>query len=404
MVNIATPLLPGIGNFDYTTIIFYIFFFLVMPILYIRMTYWQAIAKLETVSNSLAKMSDDAKKIVLKKISKNPDAKTKNEVNDFMEFFVIEPVSLDPYGIMGKIEHLVNLSEDRFKQFSEKVAPQLDAEQQANLVMGMSGAISLNQISKIVRHILELVKKTKNPQLAMIYQMQMPLIERIAKALLKGTEALSNGWPIGDAAGPMFAGYMIESAKTTEIEQDVLMAKRKIKGRNVFILKAKGPGGRLGKLGKAAEKIIKKEKIKKVITVDAAAKLEGERTGSVAQGVGVAIGGPGIDRNYIENLSTKLQIPIDTFVIKMGQEEAIMPIKREVMNAIPRVIELVEQDIASTQGNVLVIGVGNTGGVGNTKKAVIEAEAQANKILQMQKNKKDEEKEKKHDWSSWFGI
>jgi len=404
LVNIATPLLPGIGNFDYTTIIFYIFFFLVMPILYIRMTYWQAIAKLETVSNSLAKMSDDAKKIVLKKISKNPDAKTKNEVNDFMEFFVIEPVSLDPYGIMGKIEHLVNLSEDRFKQFSEKVAPQLDAEQQANLVMGMSGAISLNQISKIVRHILELVKKTKNPQLAMIYQMQMPLIERIAKALLKGTEALSNGWPIGDAAGPMFAGYMIESAKTTEIEQDVLMAKRKIKGRNVFILKAKGPGGRLGKLGKAAEKIIKKEKIKKVITVDAAAKLEGERTGSVAQGVGVAIGGPGIDRNYIENLSTKLQIPIDTFVIKMGQEEAIMPIKREVMNAIPRVIELVEQDIASTQGNVLVIGVGNTGGVGNTKKAVIEAEAQANKILQMQKNKKDEEKEKKHDWSSWFGI
>lgn len=403
MRKIAT-LIPALGNIDYTTIIFYLFFFLVMPLLYLRMTYWQAIAKLEMVSVALEKMTADAKKIILKKISTNPDAKTRNEVSGFMEFFVIEPVNLDPYGIIGKIEHLINLEEEKFKGFVEKNAPQLDEEEQANLVMGISGAISLNQISKIVRHIVELTKKTKNGQLAMIYQMQMPLIERIAKALLKGTEALSNGWPIGDAAGPMFAAYMIENQKTTEIEKDVLMAKRKIKGRNVFILKAKGPGGRLGKLGKAAEKIIKKEKIKKIITVDAAAKLEGERTGSVAEGVGVAIGGPGVDRSYIENISTRLNIPIDTFVIKMGQEEAIMPIKKEVMSAIPQVIHMVENEIAETKGNVLVIGVGNTAGVGNNKKAAVEAETQANKVLQILKNRKDEEKENKRKWMDWFGV
>jgi len=374
-----------------------------MPILYLRMTYWQVVLKLETVSNSLMKMTDDAKKIILRKISKKPDMKTKNEVDNFMEFFVIEPVNLDPYGIIGKIEHIVNLEEEKFKKFAERTAPQLDSEEQANLVMGISGAISLNQIAKIVRHILELVKKTKNAQLGMIYQMQMPLVERIAKALLKGTEALSNGWPIGDAAGSLFAAHFIENAKTREIEQDVLLAKRKIKGRNVFILKAKGPGGRLGKLGKAAEKMIRKEKIKKIITVDAAAKLEGERTGSVAQGVGVAIGGPGVDRSYIENISTKLSIPIDTFVIKMGQEEAIMPIKKEVINAIPRVMEMVEQDIAESQGNILVIGVGNTAGVGNNKKAALEAETKAKKVLEILKSRKDDE-EKKSKWSSWFGI
>ena len=400
MIKIALPAL----NFDWNTIIFYSFFFIAMPILYMRMTYWQSIMKLQTVSNALAKMSDDAKKIIVKKISKNPDAKVKNAVNDFMEFFVIEPVSLDPYGIMPKIEHLVDLSEDRFREFVEKTAPQLGDEEKANLVMGLSGAISLNQIFKIVRHVLELVKKTKNVQLAMLYQMQMPFIERIAKALLKGTEALSNGWPIGDAAGSMFAAHFIENAKTSEIEQDVLMAKRNIKGRNVFILKAKGPGGRLGKLGKAAEKIIKKQKIKKIITVDAAAKLEGERTGSVAQGVGVAIGGPGVDRSYIENISTRLNIPIDTFVIKMSPEEAIMPIKKEVMNAIPRVIEMVENNIAETQGNILLIGVGNTSGVGNNKKAALEAEAQAKKVLEMLKSRKDNDEEKKHKWTDWLGI
>lgn len=375
-----------------------------MPILYLRMTYWQAIAKLEMVSVALEKMTADAKKIILKKISKNPDAKTRNEVNGFMEFFVIEPVNLDPYGIMGKIEHLVNLEEEKFKVFVEKNAPQLSEEEQANLVMGISGAISLNQISKIVRHVVELSKKSKNGQLAMIYQMQMPFIERIAKALLKGTEALSNGWPIGDAAGPMFAAYMIDNSKTTEIEKDLLMAKRKIKGRNVFILKAKGPGGRLGKLGKGAEKIIRKEKIKKIITVDAAAKLEGERTGSIAQGVGVAIGGPGVDRSYIENISTKLDIPIDTFVIKMSQEEAIMPIKKEVMSAIPQVMQMVEEEIGETKGNILVIGVGNTAGVGNDKKAAIQAEIEANKVLQMLKNRKDEDNENKRNWMGWLGF
>lgn len=403
MIEIAS-IIPALGNLDLGTIAFYLFFFIVMPVLYLRMTYWQAIVKLESVSVSLEKMTDDAKKIILKKISKKTDQKTKNQVNDFLEFFAIEPVSLDPYGIIPKVEHIVNLAEKRFKVFAEKVAPQLDAEQQANLVMGLSGAISLNQIAKIVRHITELVKKTKNPQLAMIYQMQMPLIERIAKALLLGTEALSNGWSIGDAAGPLFAAYMIENEKTKEIEEDVLLAKRKIKGRNVFILKAKGPGGRLGKLGKAAEKIIETKKIKKIITVDAAAKLEGERTGSVAEGVGVAIGGPGIDRSYIENIATKRNIPIDTFVIKMGQEEAIMPIKKEVLNAVPRVMQLVEENISETDGNVLVIGVGNTVGVGNNKKAAVEADAQAKKVLEMIKNRKGQQEEKKHKWTDWLGI
>ena len=93
MVNIALPL----AGMDWNTIVFYLFFFLVMPVLYMRMTYWQVILKLETISASLMKMTDDARKIVLKKMSKKPDAKTKNEVADFMEFFVIEPVSLDPW-------------------------------------------------------------------------------------------------------------------------------------------------------------------------------------------------------------------------------------------------------------------------------------------------------------------
>src|SRR3989344_7363249 len=287
--DLALMQLGGSGGFDFNTIIFYLAFFLVMPILYLRMNYWQSLLKLESVANALTEMSINAKKIVIKKVAKNPDARLKQQVNNFMEFFVIEPVALDPYGIMRKIEHLVDLSERRFEGFVDKIAPKADEETQANLMMGLSGALTLHQIEKIIRHYVEIVKKTKNIQLAMIFSMQLPLIERVAKALLSGTEALTNGWTIGDAAGSIVAAHMIGDSRVTEVEKDVLMVKKRIGRKTVFVLKARGPGGRLGKLGKAVEKLARRNKIAKIITIDAAAKLEGERTGSIAEGVGVAI-------------------------------------------------------------------------------------------------------------------
>jgi hypothetical protein len=334
------------------------------------------------------------KRIVIRKITKNPTRQLRDAINNFLEFFTIEPISLDPFGIVKKIEHIYDLSERKFKYFVKDIAPKLDSESQANLVMGVSGAVSLNQISKIVRHYVETIRKTKNLQLAMVLQMQLPLIERISRALLKGTEALTNGWPIGDSIGPMIAANFIGDSKTKEIEEDVLLARKKIKGKNVLIIKARGPGGRLGKLGKAVEKLVKRGKIAKIITVDAAAKLEGERTGSIAEGVGVAIGGIGVDRNYIENITTAKEIPLDAIAIKMSQEEAIMPMKLEVLNSIFRVTKLLEDDISKTKerGSIVVVGVGNCSGIGNDKKAMEEAEKQIRKNVRIMKERELQEK------------
>ena len=403
--DMALMQIAGSGGFDLSTILFYLVFFFIMPILYLRMNYWQSLLKLETVASQMTEMSVNAKKIVLKKLSKNPDAQLKQQVSSFMEFFVIDPVNIDPYGIMSKIEHLVDLQERRFESFVDKIAPRADKETQANLVMGLSGALSLHQIEKIIRHYVEIVKKTKNVQYAMIFSMQLPLIERIAKALLTGTEALTNGWAIGDAAGPIVAAHMIGNARAREIEKDVLVVRKKIGKKTVYVMKAKGPGGRLGKLGKAVEKIARKNRIAKIITIDAAAKLEGERTGSIAEGVGVAIGGPGVDRSKIESLATQADIPIDSYVIKMGQEEAIMPIKKEVLAAVPQVIDFVEENIKSTRekGVIVVVGVGNTGGIGNNKQAALKTEEQAKKVLAIMKQREKKEK-KKMDWFGWMGM
>jgi hypothetical protein len=370
-------------------------FFSVYPRLMVAQMVW----KLEKSAVMIEGLTAQAKNIVIKKITKKPKKELREKVNNFLEFFMIEPVSLDPYGIIKKLEHIADLSEKRFKMFVKDVAMGLDKEEQANLVMGLSGAITLNQIAKIVRHYVELVRKTKNLQYGMMLEMQLPLIERISRSLIKGTEAMTNGWPIGDSVGSLVAAHMIGKNKTKEIEEDVVAVKKKIKGKSVVIMKAKGPGGRLGKLGKAVEKIVRKNRVDKIITIDAAGKLEGEKTGTIAEGVGVAIGGIGVDRAYIENLAVKKNIPLDSVVIKMAQEEAFEPMPEDVLKAVPKAIKTVEDDVAKSRGRILIVGVGNCSGVGNDERAAEGAEEQVRKVLKIMKAR--EEKEKKGFWD-WF--
>jgi hypothetical protein len=335
----------------------------------------QVLFKLEKSAQALEKMSDKAAKNVMKKINKKPDSKLKRSVNRFLEFFVISPVNLDPYGIVKKLEHLVDLEKDRFKYFVNQVAPKLGPEQKANTMMGLSGAISLYTLTKLVRHFVELIKQTKSINLAMLLQMQLPLIERLAKALFHGTEALANGWPVGDTIGPYTTATLIGNSKIKEMDDETVVCRKKYKKRDIIIVKAKGPGGRTGNPGRIVEKIVKREKIAKIITIDAALKLEGEKTGTIAEGVGVAIGGIGVEKTYIENTAVKKNLPLDSIIIKMSQEEAITPMKKEILNSVPVVTQALDAAIDRTKekGKIIVVGVGNTSGVGNSKKDADEA-------------------------------
>jgi len=397
----VSMILFQLGGDIWGNIIWFILF-IAFALFYPRIMISQILFKLEQSASMLENFTVKGKKIVLKKIAQKPSKELTDAINNFLEFFVIEPVNLDPFGIVKKIEHIVNLQEKRFKEFSRQVAPKMNSEEQANLVMGLSGAISLNQVAKIVRHYVELIKKTKNLQLAMVLQMQLPMIERISKALLRGTEALTNGWPIGDGAGPLVASYLIGDTRANELEEDTLVARKKIKGKTVFIVRAKGPGGRLGKLGLVVDNIIKKEKISKIITVDAAAKLEGEKTGSIAEGIGVAIGGIGVDRAYIENISVKKEIPLDTYVIKMSQEEAIQPMPKEVVEAVPKVVKLVEDNVKNSRGKIVMVGVGNCSGIGNTEEDAKKAEKTIKDVLKMMNKRSNEEKKSRWAWLTGY--
>ncbi len=144
------------------------------PVLYYRSVYLQVLFKLESLATVMERGVDSSVELLVRKVSKR-SKKSKKEirsaVRDFLEFFTLEPVSLDPFGIIRKIEHIANLSRERFRTFVKKLAPQLPEEEKADVMMGISAAISLNQIAKLLRHYAEFIKKTKTVELAMAIKM-----------------------------------------------------------------------------------------------------------------------------------------------------------------------------------------------------------------------------------------
>ncbi len=299
-----------------------------------------------------------------------PDTDPSKAVEDFLEFFVIEPVDKDPYGVLKRLEHILDVERDRFRSFIAHVAPKADPTTSANLEDLLAVSMALNLIYKITRHYLILSKRTKSLLVLMQIAYAVPLILRIAEAYYSSLDAFSTGKPIGDSAGPMVAGRFMIGQQCFKIAEDVVASEVPFEGRRLIVLKADGPGGRVGKPGDAVVKVVEehKDKVSRIIMVDAAAKLEGERTGQVAEGVGAAIGDPGPEKYKIEEVATKYHIPLDALAIKESIEEAVSTMKKEIVEGVETAVERVKNIIRTRtkEGDVVILaGIGNTIGVGN---------------------------------------
>ena len=350
----------------------------------------QTIMKIEKDVQELEAYAKEAREYLKKHLSSKTSKKSKKEVELFLDFFMVPPVSLDPYGIMKKLDHMIKNSDRRFAYIVNRTIPKATETEKTNLKNGIAGAMQTHQIAKIVRHYLETIKKYKMFQMAMIIQMQIPLIKEIAKASKEATKAFLDGIPIGDSAGPLAIASMIKGKVTEFKEEEFIVSKAKIGKRTVYLAKAKGPGATTGQPGKFLNKVFNKYKIGKIITIDASLKLEGEKTGTIAEGIGVAMGGIGVERYAIEDIAVKKNVPLDAVVIKMSQEEALIHMKKEIMKAIPDALTAVESAVESYKGkgNIMIIGVGNTSGVGNTVKDADKAMIKIKKTLKKLEQKK----------------
>ncbi|MCE4602971.1 MAG: DUF1512 domain-containing protein [Desulfurococcales archaeon] len=326
-------------------------------------------AKLLVLENMARESETKAVEYMLRHNAKDP----KGILSKVKDFFLIEPVSIEPIDIIRRMDHLFTIRRTVFRSEFEKAMPEADEVARSKAETAAEIASALNWIYKIVRHLLLTGEKTKNWILIMQLQLIMPQILKIAEAYKKALNDFIKGAPIGDSAGPIVALRLAgQDNEWREIEDETVATSTVIEGRRVYIVKARGPGSSVGKPGAATERLIEElvargEKPSLMITVDAALKLEGEETGSVAEGVGAAIGDPGPEKIRFERIAVKHGIPLKAVIIKMGLEEAIQAMSKSIYEGSLKAEERVRQLILeeTREGDtVVVIGVGNTIGVG----------------------------------------
>ncbi|MCS4537292.1 MAG: DUF1512 domain-containing protein [Thaumarchaeota archaeon] len=292
-----------------------------------------------------------------------------NRVDQFLEYFTIMPVDIDPSGVMQKLEHIVTLRDERVRAEVKKIAPAVDPVRTSTIENMIEVATSLNYIYKIVRHFYLLGDRTKSIYVLVQLQMIMPLILQEADALIGAIDAFKQVQPIGDGIGPMIIGKMMLGKEKKNVARDTVYSEGIMNGRTLYLLKAEGPGGNVGQPGTAIQKMIEETKIElnTIVMIDAALKLEGEKTGDIAEGIGAAIGGIGVDRFKIEAVATKHNIPLYAIVIKQSIVDAISVMKKEIADSAEKVHALLNRIIEekTKEGDkVLIVGVGNSLGVG----------------------------------------
>jgi hypothetical protein len=328
------------------------------------------------VENSLHKLryiKDEGKKIAIDAIKEigKPTVDPTARVDRYLDYFTIAPQNMDPAGIVYKLDHILDVRDERLKEEIKLMAPAAanDEVQTNNLENTLEAAMALHFIYKVVRHYYIQGKKTLSLYVIMQLQMILPMVMKEAEAYASALKAFAYGQPIGDSVGPLIASKMMQGYEARKVPKDCVVASVPFEGRTALVLKAEGPGGNVGKPGDAVEHVIEENqgKIACLIMIDAGLKLEGEMVGEVSEGIGAAIGGPGVDAFKIEEKLTKYKIPNYAVIVKEDIGDAVSPMRKEINDAVDTVIERVRDVVKerTKEGDtVIIVGVGNSIGVG----------------------------------------
>jgi hypothetical protein len=336
-----------------------------------RIQMYVMIREVEGSLYKLKYMKDEGRKTAIETIKEigKPQTDPTARVDRYLEYFTIPPQSLDPAGVVWKLEHILDIRDVRMKDEVKLMAPSADETQANNLENTLEAAMALNYIYKVIRHFYLLGKKTLSLYVIMQLQMILPLIMREAEAYANALKAFAYGQPIGDGAGALVMAKLMHGNEVRKIPKDCVVATIPFEGRTAYVIKAEGPGGNVGKIGDGIKTLIDENegKIATIVMVDAAMKLEGEEVGEVAEGVGTAIGGPGVDQFKIEESLVKYRIPINAVIIREDIGDAVSPMRKEIFDAADKAIERIKQVVLerTKEGDkVIIAGAGNSIGIG----------------------------------------
>ncbi len=371
--GVLMSLIPGSDSITQILSLLTYVFFIVLIFYGQRIQMYVMIREVENSLHKLRVIKDEGRKTAIDAIKElgKPTADPSARVDRYLDYFTIGPQSMDPSGIVNKLDHILDTRDERLKEEVRLMAPSAagDEVQVNNLENTLEAAMALNYIYKVVRHYYIQGKKTLSLYVIMQLQMILPLVMKEAEAYSSALKAFAYGEPIGDGAGPLVAGKLMHGYETRKLPKDCVMASVPLEGRTALVIKAEGPGGNVGKPGDAVVAAIEENegKIACLIMIDAGLKLEGELVGEVAEGIGAAIGGPGVDAFKIEEKLTKYMIPNYAVIIKQDIGDAVSPMRKEINDSIDKVIERVKDVVKerTKEGDkIIIVGVGNSIGVG----------------------------------------
>jgi hypothetical protein len=336
-----------------------------------RIQMYVMIREVESSLFKLKFMRDEGRKTAVETIKEigKPSTDPSSRIDRYLEYFTISPQSMDPSGIVYKLDHILDTRDTRLKDEVKIMAPASDEVQVNNLENTLEAAMALNFIYKVVRHYYLQGKKTLSLYTIMQLQMILPLVMKEAEAYSSALKAFANGQPIGDGVGPLIAAKLMHGYEPRKVPKDCVVATVPFEGRTAFVLKAEGPGGNVGKPGDAVKTVIdeNKGKISAVIMIDAGLKLEGEKVGEIAEGIGAAIGGPGVDAYKIEESIVEYKIPLYAVIIKEDIGDAVSMMRKEISDSVDKAIERLKsvvQERTKEGDTIIIVGVGNSIGVG----------------------------------------
>lgn len=378
-MSLLSQLSPFVGNENIVSLLIAMLWLFMMMIFFVYPTFGQRmqlsymLRDIEKKLNRIKIIKDDIRQRTIDTVKNvgKPEQDPTQEIDRLSEFFLIPPESMDPFGIVYKLEHILEVHESAFENDVKKLAPHAEEHQVKTLTNLVEINRGINTLYRVVRHFYLLGKKTANIYLVLQLQMIMPMLMEIAEAYRRASVAFAEGQPIGDGIGVLVAAKLANGneKRRYEIAKDTIVQEVEIESRRVLIVRALGPGGTVGRPGEGVRRLIEQEKEKPelIVTIDAGLKLEGEETGKIVEGVGVAIGGPGIDKFKIEEVAKQYNIPLYAFVIFESIGEAITPMKESIAKAADNVMRKVRQILlerVKEGGTAIIAGIGNTVGIG----------------------------------------
>ena len=334
-----------------------------------KMQLWRWASFIRKRLYQLSELENEGRRKAISYLSKLGVSDPRKFMENFLDnFFVIEPVSKEPTDIIRRLKHLLRVRNTAVKAYVNEKLSNVDAWKRNNTEVLLEIVSVIRSINKVVRHYFQLCLKYSNWILVMQLALEMPQILRLVKSYNDAIDAFLKGTPVGDGVGPLVARHFIGVTKPAEVAEETDLYITEYEGRKLYIIKARGPGATVGWPGEAVERIVNRleGKVARIITVDAALRLESEESGEVAYGVGAAIGDPGPEKIAIERAATRYSIPLEAVVVKMSDAEALNTMSKKVYEGVQKAVEVVKKIIEEKvpKGeNVILVGIGNTVGI-----------------------------------------